>query len=277
MTRARSVYIERDGVSLHALDHGGEGKPILLLLHGAAAHAHWWDSIVPEFAGRFRSVAVDLRGHGDSGWAKDYTLEAYGEDLEAWLDWARREAGAPPHILAHSMGGAIALELHKRRPPDIRTLIVVDVPLRIGEKILEEIHRFGRNPSRPWASPDIYVQKFRLELSSGNADPDTVAHLVRHSLRPLKDGAWILKMDKSFHLDRRPTDLRPCWKSVRAPAMLIAGEISDRLTRDDLDWIRRECPQVRVDVIPAAHHHVFLDEPEAFLRSVRDFQSAGFS
>ncbi len=66
MTEPKSVFIERCGVRLHALDHGGENKPVLLLLHGAAAHAHWWDRIAPEFGDLFRPVAPDLRGHGDS-------------------------------------------------------------------------------------------------------------------------------------------------------------------------------------------------------------------
>ncbi|MFQ5895121.1 MAG: alpha/beta fold hydrolase, partial [Nitrospinota bacterium] len=84
--RARSLYLRREGLRLHALDYrsvdrrsvdrGGEGLPPLLFLHGSGAHARWWDHIAPRFSDLFRAVALDLRGHGESERSKDYSLGA---------------------------------------------------------------------------------------------------------------------------------------------------------------------------------------------------------
>ena len=280
MSDPKSVYLEREGVRLHALDHGkaGEpGKPILLLLHGTAAHARWWDWVAPALAGRFRPVAVDVRGHGDSGWAGDYSPGAFTADLDAWIDWARRESGAPPALIGHSMGGMIALHLHEIRVPEISALVVVDTALRLRERILEEVRRVGSRPSRPWASLEEFVAKFRMIPSAGKAGPERIAYLARHSVRRLEDGTWLLKADRNFHRDRTGFDNRPAWLRVRAPAMYVAGEFSDRLSPEDKEWFRRDLPHVRVEVIPGAHHHVFMDEPEAFLRAVRGFLDRALS
>ncbi len=277
MSGPKSVTIERGGVRLHALDHGGTGRPVLLLLHGAAAHAHWWDWTAPRLADRFRPVAVDLRGHGDSAWAEDYSYEAFADNLAAWIAWARGEGEGPPALLAHSMGGVIALKLHEQARPELRALVVVDTPLRVDDRILEEVRSFGRRPSFPWGSLEEFVSKFRLIPSAGRADPAHLAHVARHSVQRLPDGSWLLKTDRSFHRDRTGADLRPAWRRVESPALLVVGEASDRLAPEDLEWVAENLPRVRVVVIPGAHHHVYMDEPEAFLRAVRGFLSGALS
>ncbi len=55
-----------NGLRLHYLDWGTEGKLPFLLLHGGSAYAHWWDFVAPVFAENFRVIAMDQRGHGDS-------------------------------------------------------------------------------------------------------------------------------------------------------------------------------------------------------------------
>ena len=271
MTEPKSVFIERCGVRLHALDHGGENKPVLLLLHGAAAHAHWWDRIAPEFGDLFRPVAPDLRGHGDSDWAEDYSYDALEKDLEAWIQWAGRETNTVPAVLAHSLGGVIAVKLYEGNMPNLLGLLVADAPLDITDRITEEARGFGHKPSRPWPSAELFIEKFRLIPSNGKADPAEIARIARHSIRAEKDGTWVLKTDRAFHRSRAGTALRSGWKKVRAPAKLLVGGQSDRLLPEDLEWIRRACPHVEVARIEDAGHHLFLDDPEAFLRATREF------
>ena len=56
-------------LSVHYLAWGQPSRPPLILLHGGAAHAHWWDHIAPVLSQRYRVLAPDLRGHGDTDWA----------------------------------------------------------------------------------------------------------------------------------------------------------------------------------------------------------------
>jgi len=69
---------------LHILrwgDEQDERLPIAVLLHGGAANAHWWDHLAPRFSDRFRLVALDFRGHGDSEHPKHLRSGAFNEDL----------------------------------------------------------------------------------------------------------------------------------------------------------------------------------------------------
>ncbi len=270
---ADSIFIDQGGVRLHAYDYGGNGKPIVLLVHGAIAHARWWDGVVPELSDILRPVSVDLRGHGESDWAIDYGYDTFTSDLDAWIRWATEVSGEPPGVIGHSFGGVASLKLHENSRPDIRFLVAVDVPLEVGERILGPMRRIAERPDRPWASRELFVEKFRLVPPGGKIDPQFLAQLARHSIREQEDGTWILKADKSFHRDREGISLRPSWENVEAPAMLVMGGESDRLSPEDLGWMHGNCPNVRIETISGAHHHVFLDEPEAFLRVTRDFLS----
>ena len=80
---ARSTFIQAGALRLHALEWGEPAAPPLFLIHGAGAHAHWWDALVPRLVPRWRVVAPDLRGHGESDWAlpPSYAIEDFAADL----------------------------------------------------------------------------------------------------------------------------------------------------------------------------------------------------
>ena len=65
-SRPRASTVDVDGCPIHYLSWGDPELPALLLIHGGAAHAHWWSHIAPAFLPDFRVVAIDLSGHGDS-------------------------------------------------------------------------------------------------------------------------------------------------------------------------------------------------------------------
>ena len=81
----RQVNVGR--LKFHYLEWGNEGKPPILLLHGIAQQAHSWDLISLALSDRYRVVALDARGHGDTQWPPDgdYSLEAHQRDLDAFV------------------------------------------------------------------------------------------------------------------------------------------------------------------------------------------------
>ena len=87
----------------HYLDWGGSGHPILLL-HGGGLNAHTWDVVCLMLRDRYRCVALDQRGHGDSEWspANDYGVETQVVDVEGFVDSLNL---ANPVLVGQSMGG----------------------------------------------------------------------------------------------------------------------------------------------------------------------------
>jgi esterase len=80
-------YATVNGLRLHYLDWGGTGRP-LVLVHGLDRHAHTFDHLAPHFTSRFRVIAVDMRGHGESAWDAEarYAVEDYVRDMEGLVD-----------------------------------------------------------------------------------------------------------------------------------------------------------------------------------------------
>src|SRR5262249_43469235 len=75
-------FVTVNGLRLHYLERGTADKPTLIIVHGNERHAHTFDHIVGEFTRDYRVIAIDMRGHGDSGWSPDaaYLVEDHAKD-----------------------------------------------------------------------------------------------------------------------------------------------------------------------------------------------------
>ena len=67
LARPADRFVSVNGLRIHYLDWGAEGKPPLIMLHGIGRVAHTFDHIAPHFTGKYQVMAIDMRGHGDSG------------------------------------------------------------------------------------------------------------------------------------------------------------------------------------------------------------------
>ena len=113
-----------DGVSI-AYSVTGEGPP-LVLVHGYTGDVSEWENQIEEFAGDFRVLVLDNRGHGQSEAPTDieaYTVELMVEDTLAVIAVAGFEKY---HLVGHSMGGAVALEIALRHPGRLFSLTLHD-------------------------------------------------------------------------------------------------------------------------------------------------------
>src|SRR5262249_34936407 len=112
-----------DGLTLNFIDWGGTGAPVLFL-HGGGLTAHTWDLVCLVLCDRFRCVALDLRGHGNSGWASDYSIGRHVLDVSAVVahfGWTR------VHLVGMSLGGVIAAHYAASAASGAASLTMVDV------------------------------------------------------------------------------------------------------------------------------------------------------
>ena len=110
---------------LHYVDWGNPDKPPLLMIHGGRDHCRNWDWTAAALRDEWHIIAPDLRGHGDSQWSPDgsYTMAGYIYDLAQLIHQQRL---APVTILAHSLGGAIALRYAGIYPETVTKLIAIE-------------------------------------------------------------------------------------------------------------------------------------------------------
>ncbi|MCG8592747.1 MAG: alpha/beta fold hydrolase, partial [Proteobacteria bacterium] len=96
-----------DGCPIHYLHWGERDKPGIVLVHGGAAHAHWWSFIAPQLTHEYQVVALDLSGHGDSGRRQEYPREVWAKEIMAVV--ADAGIAEPPIVVGHSMGGFVCI------------------------------------------------------------------------------------------------------------------------------------------------------------------------
>jgi pimeloyl-ACP methyl ester carboxylesterase len=119
-----SRHVVVDGFRLHVLDWGGSG-PTLLLLHGGALTAHTWDLVCVALGDRYRRVALDQRGHGDSEWSPelDYGTDAYVRDLDGLAGELELDRAV---VVGQSLGAINGLACATRGPKWLAGLVMVD-------------------------------------------------------------------------------------------------------------------------------------------------------
>ena len=122
---------------LHYVDWGNPGAPPLLLVHGGRDHCRNWDWVAGALRRDWHVLAPDLRGHGDSQWSPDgnYTIAGYVYDLAQLI---HQQELAPVTIIAHSLGGVIALRYAGIYPELRRQLVAIEglgaSPRRVRER-----------------------------------------------------------------------------------------------------------------------------------------------
>src|SRR5437660_12709589 len=130
MPRDHTVALH--GLRFHYTEHGEREAPVVVMLHGVTGHARTWDEEAAALASRYRVLALDQRGHGDSDPAPhaDYTVAALSADLTAFADSLRI---ARASIVGLSMGGRVAIAFAGQAPQRVERLVVVDIGPDISE------------------------------------------------------------------------------------------------------------------------------------------------
>lgn len=246
-------------------DPAGRG---IVLVHGGAAHSRWWDHIGPLLTQDRRVIALDLAGHGDSG-----RLDSYGFDV-----WAREvlavaaDAGItePPVVIGHSMGGFVALRLASLAGSQLEGVVVIDAPVRdMAPEEHAALERRAFGPLRVYPSRESILARFRPIPDQPTLDYIT-SHVAATSVRAA-DGGWTWKFDPRI-FGRPP--LHPALLTrldcrvalFRAEHGIMSAEMSEVM----YDRLGRVAPLIE---IPAAGHHVMLDQPIALAAAIRTLLS----
>jgi len=270
-SEARTVEVA--GLALNYLDYGGGPGPVMLCVHGGAAHAHWFDYAAAEFTGHCRVLSLDLRGHGDSEWAPDgdYSYLRYAADVAELVDILSL---GPVVLCGHSMGGMVSLVVAATCPEKTAALVVVDSMMKMTPERASTLRGIGEGKGRSFESREAFVAGFKVRPNGSVAPPEVVRQLAFNSCRIDEHGRWRNKFDRNVYARRHPIDGYEYWGRVGSPVLLVAGSESDRVTPEVLGRIRAACPHVAHEVVEGAGHHVTIDRPEGYRSAVRRFLEA---
>ncbi len=269
---ARRRVLDAGGLALHLLEWGEPGRPALCFLHGGAAHAHWFDLVVPVFVDRFHVIALDQRGHGESAWASPpaYATEDFVADLLGVADALR---WSDVVFVGHSMGGANALAFSAWHPDRVRGLVVLDSRPSIPPERLQQMRARGARPMRRHVTREAAVEAFRLLPRETFAAPALLRHMAATGVVE-RDGGWVYRFDPETYGERRPADTWTLLDRITAPTLVVRGSGSPILTPDMARRLVGALKRVSFVEIPDSYHHLTLDAPGAVVAALQGFLPA---
>jgi esterase len=262
------------GQRVHYVEWGQASAPAVIMLHGITGHARTWDEECRLLAGRYRAIALDQRGHGDTDPAPDgdYSDDALLGDLVAFADalGLRRLS-----LVALSLGGRVAINFAGHHPDRVERMIIIDIGPEIAPVGRARVGTLMATAPERFATRDEVFAHMRA-----NAPLYSDALLrqrAEHAVRPLPDGGFTWKYDRALRDAIRqgrlrvPGDLWPQWRAITCPTLLVRGELSDLLTDEMAKRMMDEQPAARLVVVPGAGHTVPGDQPAAFQSLLREF------
>ena len=271
---------------LHYVDWGNTEAPPLILLHGGRDHCRNWDWVAQELRRDYHIIAPDLRGHGDSAYSPsgDYSMSAHVYDLAQLI---HQQKLAPVRIIAHSLGGNIALRYAGIYSRNVEKLVAIEglgpspamraargklsVAQRMRAWINEERQLAGRLPRR-YVSIDEALA--RMQGENGHLTPEQARYLTIHGVSQNEDGTYSWKFDnyvRSFTaVDLTPEQTEELWREIECPTLLVYGKESWASNPEE-DGRIVNFKHARVASFEGAGHWVHHDRLEGFLAEVRAF------
>jgi len=281
---SRSYVSQR--LRLHYVDWGNPGAPPLILLHGGRDHCRNWDWVANALRRGWHVIAPDLRGHGDSAWSADgnYLLANFISDLAQLV---HQQELAPVTIVAHSLGGNIALHYAGLYPDAVRKLVAIEglgpsrrqIASETGRTIVERMHEWveqrralaGRVPRR---YPSIEAALARMQEENKHLSPAQARHLTQQGVNQNEDGTYSWKFDNYVRvwppsdMARRDTEL--LWSRIACPTLLVYGAES-WATDPRQDGRIEHFHTAEVLMVEGAGHWVHHDKLDVFLGALRGF------
>jgi pimeloyl-ACP methyl ester carboxylesterase len=242
----------------------GEG-PTLVLLHGWPLDGREWRRQIDGLSDEFTVVAWDAPGSGRSSDPPEtFRLPDWADCLAAFIE--ALELGRP-HVAGLSWGGGLALELHRRHPTVLRTLILASAYA-------------GWAGSLP---PEVVEQRLQLMLRNSELPPDQWAPALIETLVTKKATADMVDELSSMITEFHPAatrvamrafaeaDLRDVLPRIDVPTLLLCGEEDMRAPRHVWEALHSGIRGSKLVLIPGVGHVIDIEAAERFNAEVRAF------
>lgn len=222
---------------MHYADWGNDAAPPLILTHGGRDHCRSWDWIARALRPRFHVMAADLRGHGDSDWAKgsSYSFADHIYDMTRLVAAAGIQQAA---LVGHSYGGMIAMAYAGAFPDKVSKLAVLDGAFlrdpprsaieRQIARWVADLDRISTSKARHYRT--IEEAADRMSERNVHLTREQALHLATHAVKQNADGTFRWKFDPyqrvsaPYRLSR--DDYTALWRRIACPTLLLSASES---------------------------------------------------
>lgn len=260
--KPENVAISPDGVEIR-FDQQGEGAPTIIFVHGWTNNRSVWDAQMAYFSQKYRVVAVDLAGYGESGYNRaDWTMAAFGEDVNAVIKKINPEKVI---LVGFSMGGPVIVEASKTAPDNLIGLVIVDALKDVEMKITPEMTaRFDSGFTDTGINP-TNEQLMAHGFYKNNPEESferVVAMLAGH--KNTSRIGW----RESLHEAHRWLN-EDCIESIQQVWAPIISICSDTKPLNP-EAFKKYVPSHQIKIIPDVGHLVMWDNPDEFNRLLEE-------
>jgi lipase len=231
---------------------GPDGAPQVVCAHGVTAHGLRFRRLGEELSENRRVRALDLRGHGRSGWDEPWTIEAHVADLV-------ETAGGPADWIGHSFGGRLVVELAARRPELVRRAVLLDpalwAPPDFAAARAEEQREglsFGGPEEALEARASAGGLSYLAHTPRAFLEEEIAEHLVESP-----DGRWRSRYSNEAAAAawQEMATAPPAFERVRVPTLLVLGAYSKLVSGAELEAYRAALgDELEVLVVPGGHN-----------------------
>jgi pimeloyl-ACP methyl ester carboxylesterase len=257
------------GANIELLGWGERSRPGLLFLHGHAAHADVWRFIAPFFAGYCRVGALSWSGMGGSDWRADYHVDQWVEELvEGAAVLGLFDADVAPAVVAHSAGAKPAVINAARHGNRFSGLIVADSGVSLPPPPPARRDTDRRRSHRIYPTLQEALSRFRFGPVQPCENLYIADRIARDSLKPV-DGGWTWRFDPGLWPWAASEEAWDALAHPKCPLAFVVGQRSAVVARS-ATAVRSQAPRgTPYIVLPEAHHHLMVDQPLAFVATLK--------
>lgn len=243
----------------------GQGDP-LLLLHGLGSSSRDWEFQIPEFSSHFKTIAVDLRGHGRSSKpAGPYSMEMFAADTAGFL---RSLDLSSAHILGVSLGGMVAFQLALDYPDLIRSLIIVNsVPELIAHNLNDRISYWQRL---------VITRLFGMEKMGKVLAGRFFTKPEQEGIREIFIRRWAENHKPSYLASLKAVygwSVLDRLEEIQAATLVIGAE-GDYFSNEEKEVYTRLMLNAKLVIVEGANHALPAEKPSEFNEIVKKFLMA---
>jgi pimeloyl-ACP methyl ester carboxylesterase len=283
----RASFADLGRTRIRLWEWGDPSDPPALLVHGGWDHGRMWDGLAPRLAALGRhAVAIDLRGHGDSGAFHDggFSFSAFVLDLAQ----VARRLGPPVLLVGHSLGGGVVLSAASGFPELVEAIVNIDGLGPPPELMLVEDHaasaaqwlgdaeRLWQGSPREYASIEEMAEK-RKGINT-RLPYEWCLHMATHGTKRGPGGGFTWKADARNRLGSpgpfAEDLLLAQYALIERPVMVLTGTEPDQwsfLTDEDKQRRLAVFPDVQHHVVAGAGHYVHVEQPDATIELIERF------